>query len=147
MSSSKSNPLFVDSTKFHGDSIGTQVELKNVMVFDGEELLIVITNHNGVALRIPMKLQDERTFEARVHLNHQKSITYQFVIEKDGVTLLSSRPRRSRAQYAIIEDWRPDLGYAEASPAETATADARQDLSWPKEYAGTVKSLIDKWGL
>ena len=144
----KSNPLFVDSTKFHGDSIGTQVELKNVMIFDGEELLIVITNHNGVSLRIPMKLQDERTYEARVHLNHQKSITYQFVIEKDGVLVLNTAPRRSRAQYAIIEDWRPDLGDEAARiRIETPEVGPSDDLAWPKEYAGTVKSLIDKWGL
>lgn len=141
----KSNPLFVDSTKFHGDSIGTQVELKDVVVFDGEELLIVITNHNGVALRVAMKPQNERTYEARVHLNHQKSITYQFVIEKNGEVLLSSSPRRSRAQYAIIEDWRPQLDDSQIRPLEEPVVE--EEMSWPKEYAGSVKSLIDKWGL
>ena len=33
---SKSNPLFVDSTKFHGDLIATQIELRNVMIYDDE---------------------------------------------------------------------------------------------------------------
>jgi hypothetical protein len=147
---SKSNPLFVDSTKLHGDAIGTHIELRNVMVYDGEELLVVITTHQGIALRIPMKSQDDRNYEARVHLNHQKNISYQFVIERDGRVLLQSPSRRARAQYAIIEDWAPQLGDEVAPFVEVGSqpgTPAGVSPDWPREYAGTVKSLIDKWGL
>lgn len=146
---SKANPLFIDSTKFHGDAIGTQVELRNVMVYDGEDLFIVITTHQGIPLRVPMRAMDERTYEARVHLNHQKHISYHFVIERDGRLLLQSQSRRARAQYAIIEDWAPMLG-DEVAPFINVPEPAQPTplpADWPREYAGTVKSLIDKWGL
>jgi len=144
----KLNPLFIDSTKTHGDSIGTHVELKNVAVYDGEDLFVVVTNHQGVAMRVPMKMQvDENNYEARVHLNHQKAITYQFVVEKDGQLVLQSATLRTRAQYAIIEDWQP-IG-ADTPPPVAAPADDGRDPNkpWPGEYAKSVKGLIDKWGL
>lgn len=146
----KTNPLFVDSTKLHGDSIGTHVELKNVMVYDGEELILLVTNHQGVAIRVPMKASEERSFEARIHLNHQKAITYQFVIEKDGRTVLQSAVYRGRAQYALIEDWQP-LGVTGAPTPEPAklagTAKDATEKGWPGEYAKSVRGLIEKWGL
>lgn len=144
----KANPLFVDSTKFHGDSIGTHVELKNVMVYEGEELIVVVTNHQGVSMRVPMKVADERSYEARVHLNHQKPITYQFVVEKDGQLVLQSAALKSRAQYAIIEEWQP-LGTAvTTAPDSLASAPSSEPgAPWPGEYAKSVKTLIDKWGL
>ncbi|MBX3021164.1 MAG: hypothetical protein KF799_05750 [Bdellovibrionales bacterium] len=142
----KTNPLFIDSTKTHGDSIGTHVELKKILVYDDEDLLIVVTNHQGVAMRIPMKVaEDETSYEARVHLNHQKAISYQFVVEKNGQLILQSATLRSRAQYAIIEDWQP-LGADTPAPVPAQdTNDGTQP--WPGEYAKSVKGLIDKWGL
>lgn len=144
---SKSNPLFVDSTRPHGDSIGTHVELRNVLVYDDENLVLVVTNHQGVSMRVAMRLADNYTYEARVHLNHQKSIVYQFVIEKSGEVVLSSARRHARAQYAIIEDWAPAPESPLTVPPKT-TADPVPDANaWPGEYARSVKSLIEKWGL
>lgn len=143
----KTNPLFIDSTKTHGDSIGTHVELKNVMVYDDEELLIVVTNHQGVAMRIPLKVADEISYEARVHLNHQKSITYQFVVEKHGQLILQSPTLRGRAQYAIIEDWMPIGTGQEEPPGKTEPGEEDKDQPWAVKSAKSVKNLIDKWGL
>ena len=149
----KNNPLFVDSTKFHGDSIGTQVELKNVAVFEGEELFIVVTNHQGISLKIPMTAVDERTWEARVHLNHQKSIAYHFLIESAGKELFRSTSRRGRAQYAIIENWAPDLGPeshvapTSSPPEPPAPETSNPGESWTREASSSVRALIDKWGL
>lgn len=140
----KTNPLFVDSTKLHGDAIGTHVELRNILVYDDEEVFLVITTHQGVSLRIEMKAGEGRCFEGRVHLNHQKSITYYFVIEKRGKTVLQSNVRKTRAQYAIIEDWQP-LGTTTAT-IDTQTANATE-TPWSGEYARSMKSLIDKFGL
>jgi hypothetical protein len=140
----KTNPLFVDSTKLHGDAIGTHVELRNVLVYDGEELFLEVTNHQGVSVKVPMKVGEGPGYESRVHLNHGKPITYRFIIEKEGQLLLQSPLFKGRAQYAIIEDWFPaGLGEPPPLPAEPPLGG---ETPWAGEYAKSVKSLIDKWG-
>jgi hypothetical protein len=153
----KMNPLFVDSTKFQGDTIASQIELSDVFVYDDELVFVLMTNHLGVRSKSPMKRVTEWTFEARMHLNHQKTVAYQFVIEKEGAIVMQSAVHKSRAQYAIIEKWQPCL---EPEAIEAAIAPLvkeslppqrppmpRRDANWPKEYSSSVKSLIDKWGL
>jgi hypothetical protein len=133
----KSNPLFVDSTKLYGDFIGTQIELRDVVIYDDETLHVVITNHEGSSDRVPMEQVDGGGYEARVRLSHQKAVTYQFVVEKQGRELLRSAIRQGRAQYAIIEKWEP-LREPLRPPAELPRA---------SDMASTAKSLIEKWGL
>ena len=150
---SKSNPLFVDSTKFHGDLIATQIELRNIMIYDDEQLYVVITNHQGDSKRIQMKMMDERSFEARIHLNHQTLVTYRFVIEKNGVNLLYSEAHKGRAQYALIALWEPTPEDAAAFPASassvalaTSQPAGAANPNWPRDSAVGIRSLIDKWG-
>jgi hypothetical protein len=149
----KANPLFVDSTKLHGDCIGTQFELNNVLIYDDETLAVFVTNHLGKTVRMPMKHSDTGTFEARVMLSHQKPVTYQFVIEKNGQAIFQSTAVQARAQYAIIEDWQPvetteplpvtvETG---ATPPPTRAPD--RELNMAADYALTIKALIEKWDL
>lgn len=107
---SKTNPLFVDSTKFQGEQVSTQVELRKVLLYDDESLFVVVTNHLGFTLRTAMRpVENSFTYEARVHLNHQTPIRYRFVIEKNGRKALHSTVYKGRAQYAIIMEWDPAL--------------------------------------
>lgn len=153
----KSNPLFVDSTKFHGDLISTHIELRRALVYDGEIVYAVVCNHQGVTRKLPMRLMESGGFEARVHLNHQTPVTYQFVIEKDGQRFLSTPTRKGRAQYALIEDWEPVLDNETDILVETPQSEmlkpkapgpaAETNESWARESVMNVKSLMDKWGL
>lgn len=164
----KSNPLFVDSTKLQGDSIGSQFELKKVLIYEDESLAVIITNHQGNSQRVLMKMTDSGDFEARALLNHQKTITYQFVIERAGRRILQSAPKQIRAQYAIIEEWEPLRSrgrvlagnvdpeeFPMTSPTVAAAASVIHQpathqssaADWPAESARNVKSLIEKWGL
>ncbi len=166
----KSNPLFVDSTKFHGDLIGTNIELRNVLVYDDEQLFVVVVNHHGQPKRLAMKPseENERSFEARIHLNHQTRVSYRFEIEKGGAMFLRSTDYTGRAQYAILEEWQPLEEMASAVPLVTMvqsveTAPAVVEAStlptdvpavssatvggsaWARESAQTVRNLIDKF--
>ena len=163
----KSNPLFVDSTKLQGDAIGSQFELKKVLIYDDENLAVIITNHLGNSQRVFMKMNENGDFEARALLNHQKTITYQFVIERAGRRILQSAPKQIRAQYAIIDEWEPlrsrgrvlagnmnpdeiptmSPATAVAAVTPVATATPATGADWPAESARNVKSLIEKWGL
>jgi hypothetical protein len=163
----KHNPLFVDSTKFHGDVICTQIELKNVLLYDGETLWVMITNHQDVSRRLQMRSLDDRTYEAKIHLNHQTSVTYRFVIEKDGERVFQSANLKARAQYAVIEEWEPFFDQEEepgAPPAPTPLvteekqpetmgerapvppAPALPTASRVRETSMNVRSIIEKWG-
>ena len=101
----KGNPLFVDSTKFRGDLIATQIELKSVLIYEDEALFVIVTTHLGAERRIQMKMLDDKSYEARLHLNHQSQISFQFVIEKQGRRLLQSVVHKGQAQYSMIENW------------------------------------------
>ena len=118
---SKSNPLFVDSTKFHGDLIATSIELRGVMIYDDEAIFVSITNHQGDTKRLPMKQLSDSTYEAKIHLNHQTLVTYRFVIEKSGKNFLYSASYKGRTRYAIIEQWQPTEEMPEEMPNEPIT--------------------------
>jgi hypothetical protein len=146
----KNNPLFVDSTKFHGDLIATQIELRKIMLYDDETVFVVITNHQGDSKRIQMK-QTEEGYEAKVHLNHQTLVTYRFVIEKGGKNFMYSESFKGRARYAIIEEWKPTEEIPAEIPAEPVTGAALNtaghlNSTWPREQAMGIRNLIDKWG-
>lgn len=154
----KANPLFIDSTKTRGELISSQIELRNVQVFDDEQLFVLVMNNKGITTRTQMKVLDYRSYEARMHLNHQTHVTYQFLIEKDSKVLFLSQQHVARAQYAIVEKWEPLMGEA-AEKTETLadrplnTIDAEKSettsdhSSWARESSMNVRALMDKWGL
>lgn len=154
----KHNPLFVDSTKFHGDLVCTQIELKKVLLHDNESLFVMITNHQDISRRLPMKPLDENTYEAKIHLNHQTQITYRFVIEKDGERVFQSSNIKARAQYAIIEEWEPCFEEPENTVIATETEEAveaapletpesrQPGVSRVRESSMNVRNIIEKWG-
>lgn len=154
----KANPLFVDSTKLYGGCIGTQFELNRLLIYDDETLAVLVTNHDGKTVRIPMPFCDESTYAANVMLSHQKPITYQFVIEKNGQVIFKSLAFQSRAQHAIVEDWQPVESetllppiYEPAALAPTASASPPAspvtDVRAAADYAMSIKALIEKWDL
>ncbi len=153
----KSNPLFVDSTKTRGDLIASQIELRNCMVFDDEQLIVIVTNNQGMTTRTPMRVLDYRSYEARVHLCHQTHFTYQFVVEKDSKVIWLSPQYTGRAQYVTVEIWEPILDKSAAAAAEALihkpinSLDHQQEedngATWARESSKNVRALMDKWGL
>lgn len=152
---SKSNPLFVDSTKLRGDLIGSQIELRNCMIYDDEQLFAVVTNHQGLTTRTAMKVLDYRSYDAKVHLSHQTHFTFQFVIEKNGQIEWVSAQHTARAQYAVVEMWEPLMDPSAIEAAKSLlnkplnSLDHKQDdgAAWARESSMNVRALMDKWGL
>lgn len=143
----KNNPLFVDSTKFHGDRIGTLIELSHVLIYDGESVVALVTNHQGELSRVPMTVNRDGNFEAKVWLSHQKSITCQFLIEKDGQEIFHSAARSTRAQYAVIERWQPVLDENPLPPPAETAPTPHPDVQRTAQWASHAESLIQKWDL
>jgi hypothetical protein len=147
----KSNPLFVDSTKLRGDRIDTNIELNNVLVYDGETVVVVIKNVRGETERFIMKVVDDTSFKARVWLGHQETINYRFEIEKDSAVVLQSSTKQARAQYAIVEKW--EAVFDEPEMASPILKDESRFFSQPSpakaaaSYTNSLGSIIEKWGL
>lgn len=133
----KVNPLFTDSTLLQGDSIGTQIELNDIMTFDGENLYFVIVKPDGQETYMPMeKVEETGFFEVFVRLVHQKPVSFYFGIEKDGELLLKTETQQRIARYALIENWEPiqilyPNGRAQASITQV-------------EAVGEVGALLEK---
>lgn len=142
----KANPLFIDSTKMVGESVGTQFELSRVALYEGEGLFVLITTHQGTVTRMPMILNDELNYQAKVWLAHQKTFSYQFVIEKDGTRILQSAPQKNRAKYAILEKWEPVLADAHADPGTPPEISVSEMQTNIPELSKSLASLIDKFG-
>ena len=162
----KSNPLFIDSTKFHGDLIQAQIELKRVFVREGEDVYVIVAAEKTGSRRLNMRVTEDGNFEARVNLHHQVPVSYQFFIEKGGALITRSVLYHGRASYVIIEDWQPALSDdmdvlvettvverapEAAAPAVDAKAPNRparaSGASWAKDSSMSVRSLIEKYGL
>ncbi len=141
----KSNPLFVDSTKMTGDSIGTQFELSAVGLYEDEELFVLITNQLGEVTQMPLKLNGDGNYQTKAWLRHQKSFTYQYVIEKSGQRFLQSVPKQARAQYAILDKWDPVLAEPGAIPAREVELATAAPANIP-DHVKSVASLIEKFG-
>lgn len=146
---SKRNPLFVDSTVLHGDQIGTQIELKNIFIYEDETVFVVVTHKEGEVQRVPMKILNETTYQARVWMGHQKTVSLRFVVEKSGREILQSATYQSRAKYAIIERWEPAWGEMvhQIRQTDVLVNMPLPDVPLPADYASTVASLIEKWDL
>jgi hypothetical protein len=142
----KANPLFIDSTKMIGDSIGTQFEVSKIALYEGEGLFVLITNHLGTVTRMPMVLNEELNYQTKVWLAHQKQFSYQFVIEKDGQRILQSAPQKNRAKYAILEKWEPVLAEEHADPGEPCELSVSEMQTNIPELSKSLAGLIDKFG-
>jgi len=153
----KSNPLFIDSTKFHGDVICTQFDLRHILIYDDETVFVIVNTAEGESTRMPMKALDEGGYSARVHLNHQTLISYRFEIEKAGSAFLYSRGFKTRVQYAIVTDWSPTdedpKTFAEVSQGSTSIVPfedksgsplAREE--WPRTQVASIRSMMDRFG-
>lgn len=167
----KNNPLFVDSTKFHGDRIATIVELTDVLLYDEESAIALIVDHQGEMSRVPLEPIADGNYEAKVWLSHQKQVTCQFLIEKNGREVFHSAAVKARAQYAIIQKWDPvedeeplpfelppvteagaDQPAVAASPALAVTppttgASRPTDSARAAEWAQRAEKLIEQWDL
>lgn len=116
---SRTNPLFVDSTKLHGETITTQIELDGVLLRDGEKVFAKVETRTGEVNVLPLSPVNERLYSGGTWLKHQEEITLQFFISHNQVVILSSKPKRVRVSYVICESWQPLIAGVVVEKEET----------------------------
>lgn len=154
----KSNPLFVDSTLLRGDSIGTQIELHDVLLFDGEAIYLLLLTENDEEICMPLTPTTETSYEVFVRLVHQRPVKFYFGIAKDGELLYRTENYERIAMYALIESWNPILVYqpnlkniapVEQKPPDVLVAPELPKATLPEEAtsAGTLKESVPLAGM
>lgn len=101
----KKNPLFVDSTKFRGDSILTQFELKDFDKPGPLDLQVRVDRESGEEQWITLVPVKNRSWIGRIYLEHQEKIRFQFCLLKNEKVLAQSENRKSEASYLIESFW------------------------------------------
>ena len=91
----KGNPLFSDSTKIKGDRVTTELELHDIVLYEGEEVFIWIKNHLGIEREIALELNEGNIYKAMLWLNLQEDIEYRFLVKKNDEIKL--HPRKNKA--------------------------------------------------
>ena len=144
----KENPLFVDSTKTRGDNIKVNFELSNLLLRDDERLILkVIEEPQGRQHEVLMRSQDN-LYTARLFLQHQNKIKFQFVVLKDDKVELVSPAFDDRAHYIIESLWdvarSKQLIFDKKSQTENKDHRVYQQFQENKTLLG---NLIKQWGL
>lgn len=132
----KMNPLFVDSTRLQGDVIGTHVELSNIILFDDENLYLVLIQEDGQEVYYSMQAEESNTsdlptvYQAHLQLKHQSEMKAYFGIEKNGELLLRSNCEDKTAVYLWTETWTP---IEEFYPLRNKPADEPVEINTTQE--------------
>lgn len=146
----KSNPLFIDSTKRSTDSIGCCVELKGLTSSSDESVYIKIKSNNANDESTLMKQISPDFYQAKVWLQHQQEVILQFYVMNQKGIVKASKEYPLKATYVI------DCHWVEQTETVEASNDANNLNEKPKPYLTTelimqdfkqLSCLIDKWGL
>jgi hypothetical protein len=120
----KSNPLFVDTTKFNGDALFTQVELNEIPDYVGAEVSIHVVDKNGNEQTMLLERVSQSQCAGKVFLTYRQEISYTFIVTRNEEAIFSSKTKTTEASYLIQETWHPislKTGFELASPDEEAT--------------------------
>lgn len=145
----KTNPLFVDSTKFQGDIIPCRIELSRVFLYPDEVMILRITDRKGNEDDSIMQAEDG-ALVTRVRLRHQEELEFQFFVRHKEQILFASEKKRFLGTYLFSESWEPmpeQAASLSVSPKIKAPPQAQRPLAKRNNYDGNLlSSLINKWG-
>ncbi|MDC0980141.1 hypothetical protein OAQ84_00250 [Bdellovibrionales bacterium] len=146
---SRSNPLFVDSTKSNGDGVGTQIELTGLVLREDERASCLLTDSKGRERYILLKDEGEGRFSGQTWLNHQEEITLRFIVEGEGGGSVIESPLIKReASYALVEAWSPEEKSKKCRLAQPEVSQGgRHLISEGPLVSEKLGELISKWGL
>lgn len=144
----KENPLFVDSTKTRGDNVKTVFELNRLLLRDDERLIIKIVEEPQGRQHEVLMRREEEAYTARVFLQHQNKLRFQFVILRDTQVVFTSLIHEDRVNYLIELDWQPSwerkLLFEKRHVVENKSHKHYQQFQENKTLLG---NLIKQWGL
>lgn len=134
------NPLFLDSTKPIGDKVVTNVELLNIILYDGDSLFFEMNNEFGFTQRFALQAVPTKKsikYYTEVWLKYQYQIQYRFVIESAGQPVYKTALRETRAGHVISEKWEPsfvaDMPSKKNEKRSARRIEANREAKTPRE--------------
>jgi hypothetical protein len=103
----KSNPLFVDTTRFNGDALFTQVELNNIPEYVGANVFIRVIDKSGTEQIVKLGRTSQTQCTGKVFLTYRQEISYSFFVSRGDEPLFKSQMKTAEASYLIQATWHP----------------------------------------
>jgi len=100
----KANPLFLDSTKFRGDTVIVEIELSGVELAEGEMLFAHVRRLEGEGL-VQLQPKGLKKWSAQARMEYQQTADIEFFITFEGKTIETSDRRKVNASYVIHQKW------------------------------------------
>ena len=139
----KANPLFVDTTKFNGDSLFTQVELNGIPPYVGEVVSIKVFDKAGVEHIVELERQSETQCTGQVFLTYRQEISYIFLVSRNGEPLFLTEPKACIASYLIQDVWKPISLHPELEMV-TEQAPPEPQTEVPSDIADDLEVIADQ---
>jgi len=126
----KLNPLFLDSTKPIGDNYVANVELTNVILYDGELLFFEMIDQFGMTQRFSMKMIETKKstkYFSEIWLKKEQQIKYRFVIMRNGQDIYFTSIQSEICNQQISEKWESDFSLAVVKQEKTSSRKSVRD--------------------
>jgi hypothetical protein len=125
----KHNPLFVDSTKFRGERINSEIEIRGVQLREGESLQTRVIFADGRVQTLNLEKLEAQRFGGAIRLSYLEQLTFQHQVIFNGAIVDQSEERKFVANYTVMERWvRKVEELAEEYIEETSFEDLEREL-------------------
>ncbi|MCB0393557.1 MAG: hypothetical protein KDD25_03320, partial [Bdellovibrionales bacterium] len=101
----KHNPLFVDSTKFKGERINAEIEVRGVQLREGERLQTKVILSDGQQILIEMECFRPQRFSGAVRLKYLEEVRFQHQILSGDEIIDSTAEKKFVANYTVMDLW------------------------------------------
>ena len=101
----KSNPLFVDSTRFRGEMITAEIEVIGVELRDGESLMTKVIQRDGRGLGIQLEHKMGLRYVGSVRLAYQESLTIKHCVMNGDDVVEETPEKKFTVNYTNLQRW------------------------------------------
>ncbi|MBX9767724.1 MAG: hypothetical protein K2X47_10670 [Bdellovibrionales bacterium] len=125
------NPLFVDSTKFTGDLVSMQIEIKARTVFLESQLRMEIFKRGDVPTQVTLVRSSSSSAAAaeaaasgvfywagQIQLEHLEPFSYQLVLSSSEQLDIRGPKKEGLGGYILLDEWSDPLLVAPEPPIE-----------------------------
>ena len=143
----KHNPLFVDSTKVHGDSVPTIFELYRIFLYEGEKVYLYVEESNGNFHREVLKFNEKnQCWSTYLYLAHQTRVRFQYIIKNNDEVVFKSQQYSDLAKYNLETQWSPCLDVELLEPKKDTFKPKRKEFVANGYSSSHLEKIIKKWG-
>ncbi len=101
----KNNPLFVDSTKFRGERIVAEIEVRGVQLREKESLFTKIIFQDGRNQLLRLEQKSPQRYSGTIRLAYQEDLHFQHQIQIEEEVVDRTEERKFVSNYTVLDKW------------------------------------------